>query len=148
MTRPDLTIPKTSPKQRRLRRVWILIIGIGALAGMVAGLLETRGGDAGHIPLAQALISDAPISPLVAAILLGALVLTTFASLVYYSTIDEHDRSAQEYGSLVGLNSYMLLFFGWSVAAKGSLVPPVKHDLVFVVVIATFVVTWLWRRYR
>lgn len=148
MIRLDPPVPNISPKQSRLRRIWILIIGIGALTGMIAALIEAHSGDANQVKLSQALISDAPISRLVAAILLAALVLTALASVLYYRNIDEHDRSAQEYASLVGLNTYMLLFFGWTVAAKGSLLPPVNHGAVFAAVMATSVVTWLWRRYR
>ena len=148
MTRRDATAPPTSPKQRRLRKLWFVIIGGSALAGMTAALLDERSGGARHVKLSKALIGDASIPPQVAAVMLAALAATAIASFFYYRSIDEHDRSAQEYASLVSLNTYVFLFLGWYVAAKGSLTPSMNHGAVFVAVVATFVVTWLWRRYR
>ena len=148
MTRLESPAPPIGPKQRRLRRIWIALIGIGALTGMAAALIDARSGGAKDVDLTAALLNDGAISPVVAAVLLGALVLATLVSVLYYRTIDEHDRSAQEYASLVGINTYMILFFGWGIAAKGTLAPPINHGAVFGVVMAAFVVTWLWRRYR
>ena len=148
MTRLEATAPPTSPKQRRLRRIWILLIAIGAIAGIATALIDSRSSGAGHARLSQPLLSDAPISPLAAVIFLAALVLTAIISVLYYRTIDEHDRSTQEYASLVGLNTYGFLFFSWGIAAKGNFAPPVNHGAVFVAVMMTFLVTLLWRRYR
>ena len=148
MTRLDVPIPKISPKQRRLRRIWIVIIGIGALAGMAAAGYDGYNGAPGHVRQARDLLSNAPISPVVATILLAALVLTMLASVLYYRAIDEHDRSAQEYASLVGLNFYISLFIGWGIAAKGGFAPQINHGAVFVAVMVTYLATKFWRRYR
>ena len=148
MTRLESPAPPISPKQRRLRRIWIVIIGIGALAGMAAARYDSYSGAPGHVRQARDLLSDAPISPVVATILLAALVLTTLASVLYYRVIDEHNRSAQEYASLVGLNFYITMFIGWGIAAKGGFTPQINHGAVFVAVMMTFLVTLLWRRYR
>jgi hypothetical protein len=144
MTKPEAL----GSKQRWLRRFWVVIIAVSGVVGVAAALLDSQLGGAGHERLARSLSNAAPIPQGVAIIFLAALVFTTIASMFYYRTIDEHDRGAQEYASLVGLNLYMFLFFGWGIAAKGGLVPEINHGAVFVAVVATFLVTWLWRRYR
>ena len=135
-------------KQRWLRRFWVVIIALSLATGLAAGWINGHTGDAVHLSLLHSLFSEAPISQVVAILFLAMLALTMIGSMYYYRAIDEHDRGAQEYASLVGLNLYVFLFFGWSIAGKGSLVQPINHSAVFVTVVGTFIVSWLWRRYR
>ena len=139
---------KLAPSVRKSRSILGLSAGIGLLVGAVLSPLAYQAGRSTHSVPLWTIFSAAPIRPLLATIMLVGLALIGLLTIWYYRTIDEHDRSTQEYASLVGLNTYGFLFFSWGIAAKGNFAPPVNHGAVFVAVMATFVITWLWRRYR
>lgn len=139
---------KLAPSVRKSRSILGLSAGIGLLVGAALFPLAYQAGRSAHSAPLWTIFSAAPINPMLATIMLVGLALIGLLTIWYYRTIDEHDRSTQEYASLVGLNTYGFLFFSWGIAAKGNFAPPVSHGAVFVAVMATFVITWLWRRYR
>lgn len=139
---------KVGPSVLKVQRLWMFFIALGLVLGAAVALINLETTSGHPQDLVNTLYSSAPISPVIAAVILAALALTCIASGFYYRYIDEHDRAAQETASLVAINFYFALVMGWFVAAKGGLAPPIDHGHVFIGVFLVWTAAWLWRRYR
>lgn len=133
--------------QRKVRQIWLFLIGLGVMVGVAAGLMASQDNAGSPSGFLQLLFSQDPVSPAIAALMLAGLVLLTIATIVYMRLIDEHDLAAQEQAALVSINLYVVLFLGWTIAAKGGLSPAVNHFAVFSIVVLTYCAIWLWRKY-
>lgn len=142
------TLPKAGPSQHKVRQIWFFLIGLGTLIGVAAALIDIERGKTSASGMVRSLLGDVPIPPTAATLMLAGLLITAIVTVFYYRNIDEHDRGAQEHAALVSFNVYVVIYFGWWIAAKGGLVAPVNNAVIFIVVVSTFMVDWLWRRYR
>lgn len=139
---------KVGPSVRKSRSLWAFCIGLGFVIGLAVPLIQDEAAVQGANAFTADLFSAAPISPGAAVALLIAVALIAAASVLLYRYMDEHERAAQEYASLVALNLYALVTIGWGIAAKGGLAPAVDHAVIFLAVMLCWMAVWLWRRYR
>jgi hypothetical protein len=139
---------KVAPSVRKSRNIWAFCLGLGFILGAAIALISIKGGETDSRNLFANLLSDAPVSPTIATVMLIGLALASVATVLLYRTTDEHERAAQEFASLIAINFYVVLVFGWAIAAKGGLVGAVDHMAVFGAVLLSWFAAWLWRRYR
>ncbi|MGB7653881.1 MAG: hypothetical protein WBL74_00225 [Novosphingobium sp.] len=136
------------PSERKIRSIWMFTFSIGAIGGALSLLLARPLGFDSASGMIDALFSNAPMPPLLAALLLALLACTTAITIAYYRLIDEHEVAAQQYASNVSFNAYALIMVAWWLAAKGGFAAPLDAGAVFAITMAVWMVVWLWRRYR
>lgn len=140
-------VEPVAASQRKVRQIWIFMIGLGAMIGGAGGFMAAHSNEGGVRSTLLLLNGPGPLPPGFAALLLAGLALLTIATIVYLRLIDEHDLAAQEKASLVSVNLYVLLYLGWTISARGGLTGPIDHGIIFAIVVLTYCAIWLWRKY-
>jgi hypothetical protein len=134
----------TSPRMRKSRSI---LFACGAL-GFVTGIAFTifDGGDA--MGWQSLFSSDAPLSPAATLVLLAALIAGFGLSIRWHMLLDEHERAAYDFGAVVSIYLYFLLSAGWWLLARGGFAPAPNGYVIFWVVMVTWLIGWVVRRYR
>lgn len=135
------------PSERKIRSIWMIAFAIGVSVNALLLLARPLGFDSAS-GMIDVLFSNAPMPPLLAALLLALLACTTAITIAHYRLIDEHEVAAQQYASNVSFNAYALIMVAWWLAAKGGFAAPLDAGAVFAITMAVWMVVWLWRRYR
>lgn len=69
-------------------------------------------------------------------------------SLLWYRTIDEHERAAYRDGAEVAAFAYMIGAPIWWILWRGGLVVPPDGALIFITFNFIYLGVWLWRKYH
>lgn len=133
-----------SPRMRKSRML-LYSCGVIGIAGGMAFALVGGGGEMGIWALFSA---NEPISPTATLILLSVLILATALSIRWHMLLDEHERAAYDFGAVVSIYIYFVLSIGWWLLARGGFAPAPDGHLIFWVVMITWLIGWLIRRYR
>lgn len=136
------------PSERKVRRVLLFTFGFAVVFGAVPIILAQQLGYDNAPRAIDALLSNAPIPPILAAVLLVLLAGTTMITIVYYRLIDEHESAAQQFASNISFNAYVFIVTAWWLAAKGGFTPPMNAGAIFASTLLVWTAVWLWRRYR
>ncbi len=133
-----------SPRMRKSRIILYASGVVGLVAGMAMVLFE--GSDtAGWRTL---FASDEPISPAATLVLLAALIGGFGLSIRWHMLLDEHERAAYDFGAVVSIYLYFLLSAGWWLLARGGFAAVPNGYVIFWVVMVTWLIGWVVRRYR
>ena len=131
------------PRTRRARNLVILSTLTGAVLGILFSLATIEHGDPG------AFFSDAPISPLVAAIgtAIYALVIPLY-SVHWWKSIDEHEAKSYSLAAVIALSLYTIAMPSWWMLWRGGWVTEPQDMTIFAVTLTVWGVAWMWLRSR
>lgn len=133
-----------SPRRRTNRIVLYATLGVGALAGMLMQLGE----GAAHPGSGRILPYDAPLDPVVAAILLLAMPLLGWLYYRWHSSADEHDLAAYNFGGMISLYAFFFASVGWWIAWRGGFVAEPDGYAIFWIVMGVWSLGWMWKKFR
>ena len=134
----------TSPRMRKSR---LLLYACGAI-GIAGGMAFALVGGGGEMGVWALFSANEPISPMAALILLAILIVATVLSIRWHMLLDEHERAAYDFGAVVSIYIYFVLSTGWWLLARGGFAPAPDGYLIFWVVMITWLIGWVVRRYR
>lgn len=138
--KPALVLPR-SPNMRRAKMAMIASVSIGVLLGMGASLA-----DGGAASLGKDFLSSAPVSPLYASVVIIILLLAFAPTLIWYRSVDEHERLAYDFGSNFALHTYFIGAPVWWMAWRGGLLPAPDGIVIYFLTAIVWMAAWLWRR--
>ena len=140
--------PSTGPEAPRVATARRMVVISGAVGGLLGVLMAVATIGVGDAP-AFAPFSDAPLPPLLAALLIAILVLVVPpVTWIWHRSIDEHETAAYRLAALIALYAYFWLSVVWWLGARGGFLPPVEGIIVFFVTIAVWGLGWAWARFR
>lgn len=128
------------PSSRKARNLLYLSGALGLVIGIV--LIRLSGGAAA----AGDILSNAPLPPAAAALLLAGLVPVAIVSLKWHQAIDEHEQAAYNFGAVAAVYVYFFLSAGWWLAWRGGFIPAPDGAVIFLVVCGVWLAAWLIRR--
>lgn len=134
------------PRTRSARRMLLLSLLLGLVAGFVLSIGLGETGQLAH--QSMPLLSNAPIPPAMAIVLLATLVPAMVLSVKWHLTIDEHERAAYDLGAVSAIYVYFTLCAAWWLAWRGGMAETPDGYVIFWATMATWFAVWLWRRYR
>ncbi|BCA57408.1 hypothetical protein [Sphingomonas sp. HMP6] len=127
-------------RSRRTAINFTILALLGGVVGFTAALVEQP---------------DAPISaggtiPAWFAILAATVfvVAVVAGSVAYYRNMDELQRLDNYWATTVGANVFLLAYPVWLVLWKGGLVPAPDAMILYLVVLATTMTAYFWRKLR
>ncbi|MEY4721334.1 MAG: hypothetical protein RIQ46_1059 [Pseudomonadota bacterium] len=132
-----------SPRVKRSRALLIASGVVGGVIGMMIAMQEDGSGNGGW------LFSDGPL-PSFTAMAIMALILIGVPALLWFwhRSIDEHEAEANRDGALMGIYAYSTVAPAWWIGWRGGVLPELNGEAIFLLVMAVWGVTWMWRRYR
>ena len=142
MTQNDLG-PGEAADRARSRRTLIMfaaLASIGGAVGFTAALIEPR---AAAITAGDSL--PAWFAILAALLLLGAV---TAGSIVYHRTMDELQRLDNYWAATVGANVLLIAYPVWLILWKGGLVPAPDAMTLYLAVLLSTGLAYIWRKLR
>ena len=92
--------------------------------------------------------SNSAISPGIAIIAIASWLLSMAIAWWWYSSADEHERKAYDFGSLFGHGLFITVTPAWWVAARAGLLPQPDAMVLWCVTMVVITIGWLWHRYR
>ena len=141
--RSAISLP-SSPRMRKTGVILYACLALGLISGVAIVVIE--GPESFAI---DTLVSPDPsISPAGAYFLLAALLATLVLSVRWQMLLDEHERTAYDFGAVAAIYLYFILSAGWWVLAIGGLAPAPDGVIIFWLVMAAWLIGWLVRRYR
>ena len=130
---------------RRYRKIIIGLCASGGVVGIAMGTLlgmhVARNGF--HDTDFPAMIQWAAIIAVVVFV-----VAVTIGSWIYLRAIDELELEANKIAGLIGLNVYGILYMPWWSLAKVGVTGAPNDEAIFLITMASAIVTFLWRRFR
>lgn len=133
---------KASPRVKRSRGLLIAAGLVGGVIGMMISMQEDGAASGGG------LFSDSPLSSSVALAIMALIVIGVPALLwFWHRSIDEHEAEANRDGALMGIYAYSTVAPAWWIGWRGGVLPEVHGEAIFLLVMAVWGVTWMWRRY-
>lgn len=119
---------------------------IAAVLGGVLGLWLSAGQDA--LTGEYQILGNQPLPPIIALVAIGLwLVLVPLVTWQWFRTVDEHERRAYNFGSIIALHAYVFAMPAWWIGWRGGFLPQPDHIVIFLGVCAVWTAGWLWRRY-
>ncbi|WP_374405716.1 hypothetical protein [Pelagerythrobacter sp.] len=137
--RRALTLPR-SPRMREAGAILYLSAGLGFAATLALILLT--GSEFGL----DLFVSDGPIGREVALVMAAIVVIGMALSIRWFLLLDEHERAAHDFGTVVAFYAYLTISAIWWLLARGGLTPWPNGVLIFWLSLAVWVVGWAWRR--
>lgn len=134
-------------KSPRMREYQIVVIATAFFGGIVGMLMQIGSSGDGQNAL-SGLSYQAPLSPLVAIVILVAMPLLAWLYYRWHKTADEHEQAAYNFGAVLGIYAYFFASTGWWVAWRGGLLPEPDGLAIFWAVIIVWSVGWIWHRFR
>lgn len=141
--RVAISLP-SSPRMRKTGVILYACAALGLISGAALTIIEGPEG-LGIDTLAS---PDPSISPAGAYFLLATLLATLVLSVRWHMLLDEHERTAYDFGAVAAIYLYFILSAGWWVLAIGGLAPAPDGVIIFWLVMAAWLIGWLVRRYR
>jgi hypothetical protein len=141
-----LAISDGAPSRRERLNRWVLV-GCGALGGLIAVAMMAGGGDSSG---ASGIFSNAPLPPALA-LGLAAIVLILMPAISAYwhlRVIDEQEAKAYGNGALTAFYTYIVGAPGWWLLWRGGWVPAPDGIAIYLIVIAVALIGWFWSKYR
>lgn len=130
----------------RVRRSRGLLIASGLVGGVIGMLISLESDD---LSSGGGFFSDGPLSSTTALAIMALIVIGVPALLwFWHRSIDEHEAQANRDGALMGIYAYSTLAPAWWIGWRGGVLPEVNGEAIFLLVMAVWGVTWMWRRYR
>jgi hypothetical protein len=130
-------------RERRSRNMFLGFVLIGVIIALV--FIWVNGGDTG----ARALLSSAPVNPVLAAALaLFWLFVLPVAAWYWHYTVDEHENGAFRDGCVAGAYAYMIVAPAWWMLWRGGLAPAPDGVVIYSLFNFTILGVWLWKKYR
>jgi hypothetical protein len=140
---PAYALPR-SPRMRGARLTLYASGVVGILIGVLAIVLQPGRPQA----FAEILTGPAPISPALAILFLAGFAASLALSVRWHMLLDEHERAAYDFGAVSALYVYFGLSAGWWVLWRADLTTAPDGLIIFATVTATWMVGWLYRRFR
>ena len=130
----------------RVKRSRALLIASGLVGGVIGMMISMQEGDP---RTGGGFFSDSPLPSSTAMAIMALIVIGVPALLwFWHRSIDEHEAEANRDGALMGIYTYSTVAPAWWIGWRGGVLPEVHGEAIFLLVMAVWGVTWLWRRYR
>lgn len=137
--------PGQSAYERRYTRMMLVLLGSGLPVGLLLGF-------AGNSRPDETLFSNAPLSPLLAALAAGTLVVVLAGTLVFYHrTIDDHEERAYLWANSLAFYFLALALPAAWLLSRGGLIAPVGIGGAMLLLLAALGINaaaWAWLKYR
>jgi hypothetical protein len=137
--------PGRSAYERRYSKMMVLLFASGLPIGLLIGI-------AGDGQPGDALFSNGPLDPRLAAFAAAGLVVTLAATLViYHRSIDDHEQQAYLWANSLAFYFLALILPAAWLLARGGLIGPVGIGSVMLILLAAFVINftvWAWLKFR
>ena len=140
VARPELSGAEEA--ERRKRRKWWTMLGVSGLAGFGTGLgfvLAEKGDGflSGRIP--------APLAIGFAALYVVVILAGTVAMKRMTDELELHNNL---YGVAMGGSAVLLVYPPWWLLWRGEVVPEPGHEILFLLLFASAMLAYLWKKYR
>lgn len=135
------------PESPRMRKSRIILYTCGVV-GLVTGIGLVLVDPGAEMDVWTLFVSNEPISPMAALLLLAALIVAVILSVRWHMLLDEHERAAYDFGAVVSVYVYFFLSAGWWLLARGGFAPPPDGHVIFWLVLIIWLIGWVIRRYR
>lgn len=125
-------------RSRRILTTMAALVFGGFVVGFTGAMVEQKvPGDVGTFP---------PGFAIAATVFFLALIIG--GSWRYFRSIDELEKKNNYVGAIWGANIYLTVYPAWYMLWKGGLVREPMHEALFVVMIFSTFVAYLWHKYR
>lgn len=138
--KPALVLPR-SPNMRRAR---ISFAG-GLLIAVIVGVLGAALLDQPHSHGVE-LLRSTQVKPSTALVLIVGWLAAMAPTLVWYRSVDEHERRAYDVGASAAAHLYLIGVPVWWMAWRGGFAEAPDAATIYALTVIVWTVGWLWRR--
>lgn len=133
---------------RRYWKMCAIIFGLSVPIGIVLAIFGLSDQDDGF----SLILSDAPITPLIAiATSILVTILLALAAIYYHRTVDDHEERAYLWGSTIAFYILVLAFPLYWLLARGGLVPQITIGIAMLIILLSCIVqaiVWALFKFR
>ena len=134
-----------APISATTRKTYTLFV-LSGLVGVPGALALAFGAFSRDNPFG--VFSNSALSPRIAIIVIASWLLSMAIAWWWYSSADEHERKAYDFGSLFGHGLFITVTPAWWVAARAGLLPQPDAMVLWCVTMVVITIGWFWHRHR